>query len=169
MGIKRWGQVLLLAIFFLMPMPARAESSYFTGRVTIIFSEGENSDPGFSEKYQRVNVRLNNGPAAGKDEMIEYSTTAGAFEQQKLAVGDTVIVAPDTIGGSGYIILDKLRIPGVLIALAAFFLLAILFAGIRGVTSLFGLAASLGILAFGVVPAIMAGHDALVVSVIGAF
>lgn len=146
-----------------------ASPSYYTGKVTIIFSEGENTDPGFSEKYQRVNVRLNNGPDAGKDEMIEYSTSISAFEQQKLAVGDTVIVAPDTIGGSGYVILDKLRIPGVLVGLAAFFLLAILFGGIRGVTSLFGLAASLGILAYGVIPAIIAGHDALTVSVIGAF
>ncbi|MEK7633073.1 MAG: YibE/F family protein [Patescibacteria group bacterium] len=193
MGIKRWGQVLccvfLLGLVFLMsPMALRAEvvnpsaseapaadsvfaasPSYYTGKVTIIFSEGENTDPGFSEKYQRVNVRLNNGPDAGKDEMIEYSTSISAFEQQKLAVGDTVIVAPDTIGGSGYVILDKLRIPGVLVGLAAFFLLAILFGGIRGVTSLFGLAASLGILAYGVIPAIIAGHDALTVSVIGAF
>lgn len=146
-----------------------SQDAFYTGRVTIIFSEGVDTEPGFNEKYQRVNVRINNGPDAGKDELIEYSSSAGAFEQQKLAVGDTVIITADAIGGSGYVIIDKLRIPGVLIALAAFFLLAIIFAGIRGVTSLFGLAASLGILAFGVIPAIMAGHDALLISVIGAF
>lgn len=174
-------------VFLLSPMTLRAEAvdvaaepvpsdsvfvsqdAFYTGEVTIIFSEGVDTEPGFNEKYQRVNVRLNNGPDAGKDELIEYSSSASAFEQQRLAVGDTVIVTADAIGGSGYVIIDKLRIPGVLIALAAFFLLAILFAGIRGVTSLFGLAASLGILAFGVIPAIMAGHDALTISVLGAF
>lgn len=146
-----------------------SQDAFYTGKVTIIFSEGVNTEPGFNEKYQRVNVRINNGPDAGKDELIEYSSSASAFEQQKLAVGDTVIITADAIGGSGYVIIDKLRIPGVLVALVAFFLLAIIFAGIRGVTSLFGLAASLGILAYGVIPAIMAGHDALLISVVGAF
>ena len=146
-----------------------SRDAFYTGKVTIIFSEGVDTEPGFNEKYQRVNVRINNGPDAGKDELIEYSSSASAFEQQKLAVGDTVIVTADAIGGSGYVVIDKLRIPGVLIALVTFFLLAILFAGIRGITSLFGLAASLGILAFGVIPAIMAGYDALFISVIGAF
>ncbi len=172
MGIKfpKWGQVLLFALFFFIPTIVHAESLYYIGRVTIIFSEGENPDPAFNESFQRVNVHLDNGPDAGKDEMIEYATTKNAFEQQKLEVGDPVIVTKSIIPEQpGYIILDKLRIPGVLIGLVVFFLLAILFGGIRGFTSLFGLAASLGILAFGVIPAIISGHDALVVSVIGAF
>ncbi len=146
------------------------QSQYYFGRVTIIYSEGEGTDPGFPEKYQRVNIRLSNGPDSGTDQMIEYSTTVSAFEQQKLSVGDTVIITQSIISDQpGYIILDKFRIPGVLIVLCIFFILAVIFAGIRGVTSLFGLGASLGILAFAVIPAIIAGHDALLVSVIGAF
>ncbi len=178
--LKR-GQVLLLAIFttasFALSPTVRAETSeaagtppYSIGRVTIIFSEGNNGDIAFPEKFQRVNVRLTNGPDAGSDQLIEYATTEDAFAQQKLSVGDSVIVTKSGIAGQpGYLILDKLRIPGVLIALCIFFVLAIIFGGIRGVTSLFGLAASLAILAFGVIPAIIAGHDALTVSVIGAF
>jgi len=149
---------------------ASIQSQYYFGRVTIIYSEGDGEDPAFPEKYQRVNVHLSNGPDAGTDQMIEFSTTVGAFEQQKLSVGDTVIITKSIIPDQpGYIILDKFRIPGVLIGLFAFFILAIIFGGIRGFTSLFGLAASLAILAFAVIPAIIAGHDALTVSVLGAF
>lgn len=179
---KKWNQLFrfcVLSIFFLMfaiaPVKnARAESvdpsAFYFGRVTIIYSEGDGADPGFPEKFQRVNIRVNNGPDAGTDQLTEYSMTPSAFDQQKLALGDMVIVTKDTvIGQNGYMILDKFRIPGALIGLGIFFILAIIFAGIRGFTALFGLAASLAILVFGVVPAILSGHDALMVSVLGAF
>ncbi len=83
-------------------------------------------------------------------------------------MGDKVVVAKSTIGeGDAYIITDKFRIPGVLIVLGIFLFLALIFGGIRGITSLFGLAASLAILAFGMVPAILHGYDPLVVSIVG--
>lgn len=142
---------------------------FYFGKVTIIFSEGETPGAGFDEKFQRVNVHVSNGPDAGEDEMIEYSMTTSAFEAQKLEIGDTVIINKSVLAGDeSYVILDKFRIPGVLTGMGIFFLLAIIFGGMRGVTSLFGLGASLAILAFAVVPAILAGHDPLLVSVIGA-
>ncbi len=172
-----WAKIfaaVVITILCAAPMVSFAQSvdssEFFFGRVTIIFSEHEGTDPGFPEKFQRVNVKLSNGPDAGTDQLLEYSMSPNAFDQQKLAVGDTVIVTKDTvIEQAGYIILDKFRIPGALMGLCIFFILAIVFAGIRGFTSLFGLAASLAILVFGVVPAILSGHDALIVSVLGAF
>ena len=121
------------------------------------------------EMIQRVNVHMTTGPDDGTDQLIEYATTTSQFEHQKLEVGDTVIVARDTVTGShAYVVIDTFRIPGVLMVFGVFVLLAMIFAGIRGVTSLFGLAASLAVLAFGVVPAIMGGGNPLVVCVVGA-
>ncbi|MEK9155121.1 MAG: YibE/F family protein [Patescibacteria group bacterium] len=145
-----------------------AVESFFLGEVTIIYSEGESSFEGYDEAYQRVNVRVTTGPDAGTDQFIEYVSTTSSFEHQKLAVGDSVIITKSSISGQdAYIILDRFRVPGVFTVLAVFLILALMFAGFRGVTSLFGLAASLAILAFGVVPAILQGHDPLFVSVIG--
>ena len=144
------------------------QQQFSFGRVTIIYSEGETPGAGYDEKYQRVNVKMTSGVDAGKDEMIEYSMTVNAFEAQKLAVGDTVILTKSAIAGDdSYTILDKFRIPGVLIGLAIFFLLAIIFGGIRGFTSMLGLGASLAILMVVVVPMIVAGYDPLMVCVLG--
>ncbi len=173
MAINRWIAGLVIGCALIVPFASvRAEAAtsdaFYFGRVTIIFSETQNQEFGMNEMIQRVNVRMTTGPENGTDQLIEYTTTASAFERQKLSEGDTVIVAPDSVTGSGYVILDKFRIPGVLIAFIVFLVLAIIFAGIRGVTSMFGLAASLAVLTFGVVPAIMAGNNPLLVCLVGA-
>lgn len=174
MAIKRFIIGLGIACMALMPFAsARAETVdtpkevFYFGRVTIIFSEVAQEAFGLDEMVQRVNVQMTSGPDAGTDQLIEYITTASEFEQQKLAVGERVIVVPDSTNGTTYMILDKFRIPGVLVVFSMFLLLAIVFAGIRGVTSMIGLGASLAVLAFGVVPAIMAGGDPLLVCLIG--
>lgn len=146
------------------------ERPFYLGRTTIIFSEGESEDLGPDQKYQRVNIQLLGGPDKGTDQMIEYIMNASSFDVQKLSVGDTVIVAKTVLANeqTEYVIMDKFRIPGVAIGLVAFLLLAIIFGGIRGFTSMLGLGASLAILVFGVVPAIMSGIDPLVVCLVAA-
>lgn len=178
MAIKRWIAALVIGFVACVPTGVFAEEtgtvpsedrSFYFGRVTIIFSETAREEFGMSEMIQRVNVHMTTGPDDGTDQLIEYATTESQFEHQKLEIGDTVIVTRDTVTGSGaYVVIDTFRIPGVLIVFAVFVVLAIIFAGIRGVTSLFGLAASLAVLAFGVVPAIMSGYSPLVVCLIGA-
>jgi uncharacterized membrane protein len=159
----------------LLPTLAKADSSalveerpFYLGRVTIIFSQGAADDLGLDQKYQRVNVQLLGGPDKGTDHMIDYAMNASSFESQKLSVGDTVIVAKETVTSDQgeYAIMDKFRLPGVAIALIAFLILAIIFGGIRGFTSMLGLSASIAILIFGVVPAIMSGHNPLAVCLV---
>jgi uncharacterized membrane protein len=163
------------AALLLLPTLAKADSSalveerpFYLGRVTIIFSQGAADDLGLDQKYQRVNVQLLGGPDKGTDHMIDYAMNASSFESQKLSVGDTVIVAKETVTSDQgeYAIMDKFRLPGVAIALIAFLILAIIFGGIRGFTSMLGLSASIAILIFGVVPAIMSGHNPLAVCLV---
>lgn len=146
------------------------ERPFYLGRVTIIFSEGESDDLGPDQKYQRVSVQLLGGPDKGSDQMIEYIVNTSSFDVQKISLGDTVIVVKTATANdqTEYVIMDKFRIPGVALSLAAFLLLAIIIGGIRGFTSMLGLGTSLAILVFGVVPAIMNGHDPLMVCIIAA-
>lgn len=146
------------------------ERPFYLGRVTIIFSEGESNDLGPDQKYQRVNIQLLGGPDKGSDQMIEHIVNASSFDAQKLSLGDTVIVAKTVMANdqTEYVIMDKFRIPGVAISLVVFLLLAMVIGGIRGFTSMLGLGASLAFLVFGVVPAIMSGHDPLLVCIIAA-
>lgn len=189
MDIKRLISALALGVvLFASPIAARAEEvvsvssddatagssalveerPFYLGRVTIIFSEGESEDLGPDQKYQRVNAQLLGGPDKGSDQMIEYVMNASSFDVQKLSLGDTVIVAKTATANNQteYVIMDKFRLPGVAIGLVVFLLLAIIFGGIRGFTSMLGLGASLAILVFGVVPAIMSGHDPLMVCLV---
>lgn len=178
MAIKRWIVGLVIGFAACMPAGVFAEEtgtvysedrSFYFGRVTIIFSEAERSEFGMEEMIQRINVHMTTGPDDGTDQLIEYVTTTSQFEHQKLEVGDTVIMTRDTVTGSNaYLVIDTFRIPGVLTVFGVFVVLAMIFAGIRGVTSLFGLAASLAVLAFGVVPAIMNGGNPFVVCIVGA-
>lgn len=146
------------------------ERPFYLGRVTIIFSEGKSDDLGPDQKYQRVNVQLLGGPDKGSDQMIEYVMNASSFETQRLSPGDTVIIAKTVMANeqTEYVIMDKFRIPGVTIGLVVFLFLAVIIGGIRGLTSMLGLGASLAILIFGVVPAIMNGHNPLMVCIIAA-
>jgi uncharacterized membrane protein len=173
MVIKRWFVAIVLGFVVCTPFQARAEEfaenpPYSLGRVTIIFREVETEGFDVNEITQHTNVHMITGPDAGTDQLMDYTVRSNIFEQQKLEEGDMVIAVTGFIQSSPeYVILDKFRIPGVMIVFCAFVLLAILFAGIRGITSMFGLGASLAVLAFGVVPAIMSGHNPLVVCLIG--
>lgn len=171
MTIRAFLGASILAVFF-WPFSVQATNDtpapFILGEVTIVYSQETVAFEGMEEITQRVSVRTITGQNAGTDNFIEYSTQANLFDQQRLSVGDRVILTKDPMFGEDrYLIVDKFRLPGVGVILVIFLLLALLFGGFRGITSLLGLAASLGILAFAVVPAIFQGHDPLIVSLLG--
>ena len=179
MAIKRLLIGVMLCVVAMVPTGVFAEDisrdavyaeerAFYFGRVTTIFQETLHAQYGMEEMIQEVSVRVMTGPDDNTDQRITYVTAASLFAHHRLDVGDTVILTKDPGTGSNeYIVLDIFRIPGVVMVFAIFLLLAIIFAGIRGVTSMFGLAASLAILTFGIVPGIMAGYDPLLVCLIG--
>lgn len=135
------------------------------GRVESVLGESTAQEQG--DVTERVNVRVLTGTNKNTDETLEYVMSESAYASQQLSVGDLVILATD--GDAGPVITDKLRLPGVALVLVIFFALAIIFAGLRGFTSILGLGASLAILAFGVVPLILHGWDPLLVCLVGSF
>ena len=61
-----------------------------------------------------------------------------------------------------------MRTDGMWVLAAIFAVLAVLFARIRGITSLLGLIISFGILMLFVIPRILAGNDPVIISIVGA-
>ncbi len=116
-----------------------------------------------------VQIQFLTGTIRGQEETIHNSLLQTADPRQKVHVGETIIVARNTdFQGDRYYMTDRYRLPALLFLVAIFILTILVFGGIRGLTSLLGLAASIAVLVLFVVPRILGGSDPLVVSFIGA-
>ena len=146
------------------PAGEPAAEQYYTGDIVEILQERqEDVGLGVTSRLQTVAVELTDGEFAGEVVAIDYGSVT---EDQALQVGQSVIVlAPPNVD---LVIFDRYRLPALGAILSAFVLLAIVFAGWRGVSSLAGLAVSILILALFTVPQIMAGRSPLLISFISA-
>jgi uncharacterized membrane protein len=121
----------------------------------------------------RVTVRLESGPDEGK--RTRFQIGVGGLDPE-VEVGDRVrvvenAVAPgvEAVEGQEYSLSDfERRRPMLLLALL-FAALVVVFARVRGVLSLVGLAISLTVVLVFMVPAILDGKSPLAVAVVGSF
>ncbi|HEX2031607.1 MAG TPA: YibE/F family protein [Actinomycetota bacterium] len=115
---------------------------------------------------RRIAFELREGPDAGRTARQEFVQTASAPD---LAPGDDVLLArdPQAAPGFEYRFVDRDR--GVLLFwLAAAFGLAVVALGrLRGVAALAGLAVSIGVLLWFVLPSILDGRNPLAVALVG--
>lgn len=82
---------------------------------------------------------------------------------------DGAVILVDSNADDTYNYVDRYRLPG-LIVMSGLFVIIVLFVGRRrGLTSLIGLMASIAVLGWFIVPLIMAGYDAMWVSIFGAY
>lgn len=144
-----------------------ALEGFTRGKVLDITEEGVRDEAGFSDAYQVTLVEVLGGPKAHEVVTLEYVTDARNFDRQKLHKGETVILAP-TGDTDGLYILDSFRLPSVLLFVVLFFLAAAVFGRLKGLSSLLGLAASIGVLMVFIIPRIFAGDNPMVISAIGA-
>lgn len=139
---------------------------FYRGEVLEIVEE-RREDLGLSGTrpyFQKVRVVFRNGELEGEEVVIEYGSLS---EEQKLREGQSVVlVVPENVGA---FIFDRYRLPALGAIAALFVVLAVMFAGWRGLTSLAGLAVSVLVLIFYVVPQIMDGKNPLVTSLVAAF
>ncbi len=142
--------------------------TYATGRIIKVL---DTSDPDYiesSEIIQKVRVEILRGEEKGKQVAAESAIATNGAVSEPLAPGQTVVIAK-TYGVDGwrYYVTDVYRVPGLALIGLIFFALVIALGRKKGVTALIGLAFSVGLLAFYVVPRIMAGDDPLLVSLLG--
>jgi uncharacterized membrane protein len=145
-------------------------SEYYRAKVLAVDEEGQEYE-GISP-VQTIKIRFLTGTAKDKELEIDNQDPIGTTAEQKIKEGDVVIVGKlqnnaQQDQGPPYLIIDKYRLPAVGLIVGLFFILALVFGRIRGAMSIGGLAFSIFILAFFIVPGIMGGKDPVVVSLIG--
>ena len=134
----------------------------------------ETTCPGLgNQRCQLVTARLTGGRGAGEQVQLQLSAIQG-FDPD-LDPGDDIRVtrAPEpppgqeAVVGPAYSFYDFQRGTPMLVLAVAFALIVLLFARLRGVLSLAGLAFSLALVLLFVVPAILDGKEPLAVAVVG--
>ncbi len=121
--------------------------------------------PGLATTCRVATVRLTSGPDRGRDTTLELPEGPG---QPRLRVGDRVVLGrSDDPEGVGYYFSDFQRRTS-LIWLGLLFAGAVVAVGrLRGLAALVGLGLSFALLVSFVLPSILQGHDALLVSIVG--
>lgn len=84
-------------------------------------------------------------------------------------VGSTVLISSDTTTDTPNSVSQLWRIPALVWLVAFMIVLVVLVGGRRGVMSLLGLAMSIGVIVWYIIPQVMEGANALLVSSVGAF
>ncbi len=156
-----------------MPFPPELNlpEAYYRAKVLSIPSEKQVPVFGTTQTQpqQELILQIENGPQKGKAITINYGENISLRDDQKFQPGEVAIIAKSTNadGDAVYTIFDHYRLPPIYLIIFLFFGLVILLGRMRGFTSIIGLCASILILIKGIIPAIIAGMNPLLVSIIG--
>jgi len=112
-----------------------------------------------------IKVLLQDGPSKGISVNVPYSPSYSNKEIEK----DTIILVSLSHKTDKLTFYDRFRIPLVVFALGVFIVVVLLVGRRRGAMSIIGLGASIIVAGWLIVPLIIAGYNALIVSVAGAF
>jgi len=161
------------SFLFLFPVKSFAQTppsqELTKGQVTQIISEGETFvEGGPSQPYQVVKITFLDGPSRGKEITINYGKDTTIRENQKVTVGEKVVILKAaTPKGTVYQIVDQYRLDALLPLIIFFFVLILLLSRLKGLGSIIGLFVSLLVITQFIVPQILAGRDALIISIVG--
>lgn len=147
--------------------PPVPQDAFYKGEIIEVVKEqrAELDMVGTQPLLQTVQVRLTSGPQAGRELELEYGALS---EAQQLHAGERVVIlVPDTTEPDRVYVFEKDRRSALYLSIAAFLVLTVVFARGRGAAALVGLAFSIIVLAWFVVPRIMAGDNPLLVSLLG--
>ena len=176
--------VLNIILFTSLAIPALAQttndwvdgspppSQYHTARILEITDDTTQSDYldelGYDQTNKKVKLLLLSGANKGTEVETEVSIVSG---QDTMKEGKIVIIEEihRVDGSTLYLIGDDYRVNFLWIVFGIFVLLLVIFAGLRGITSLIGLIFSILILACFTIPQIVAGQSPLLISIISAF
>lgn len=139
---------------------------YVRGTVSSVLSEEQTKLENQTFYIQKLQVRLEDGTEVEVDVGSEFQPLN---ENQRLRVGNQVVIAKETIDGNTtrYVLADVFRIPIMVYLLVGFFILVVLIAGSKGAFSIVGMFLSLAILMGFVIPHILQGENPLLVALAG--
>lgn len=136
-------------------------------RGTIVSSEIRTVE-GIDGAIQELKVLVESGTDKGKEVTVVHG---GVFADPKDGVqtGDRVVLVRSDAGGDvSYYLADRYRLPITAVLVALLLVAAVVVGGKRGLTATLGLAASVGIFAFIVLPQLAGGLNPIVVVLLGA-
>lgn len=169
---------ILLSIAFLLPNVALAQleqpatDSYVRAKVLTVSAEKQedNEFTGIARSTQNATLEILSGIDAGKTINIENGIVNNR-DDMRLQEGETVVMQrllrPD--GSVQFLMREKFRLPSLFMLTIFFFILGVVLGGRKGFTSILGLAVSIAILMFFVVPQIIRGSNPLFISLVGSF
>lgn len=167
---------MLAAIFFAVVSQTHAANisqipnQYFKAQVVTVVDQGKIISNGITNLYQDLKIKILEGSERDKTINLHYGDTSTLTQAQEVAPGDQIVLlkSADPAGKTFYSIYDKYRFNNVLLVILFFFALIIAIAWLRGIGSIIGLATSLGVILFFIIPQILKGADPLLISIIGA-
>jgi uncharacterized membrane protein len=170
-------------IYFILPeflmLSERGDSASQLGfgtdsaraEVTAILEEGEIQLGETSQNYQILEVVVLEGEYEGIRFEVDYGQRQLRPEGLNLDTGDQVIInvsrGPENILSARF--LDFVRLRPVLLLLLTFIIFSVLISGWKGVRGLIGMAISILVITYYIIPQIIQGRDPVLVSVTGAF
>ncbi len=139
---------------------AKVEAILESGTVTL----GEHE-----QTYQRVRIRLLDGPLAGTVLEMDFGRRQTLPSGMRLAVGDEILVnvleRPD--GQRVVYFMDFVRLKPMFWLFVVFATMSVLIGGWKGVRGLLGMAFSFAVIFGFILPQILKGHDPVAVTVLG--
>jgi uncharacterized membrane protein len=153
-----------ISLINLSPYRSNSTNQYFRAqvlsvRVTQSPAEGPVRD---------IRVELLDGPQKHTDTTILSVVPAGDTASKRLPVGSQVLLSKSTVGNNGYGYISRWYMPGIATLFITLLVLVVFIGAWRGITSVFGLAISIFILAAYVIPKIVQGENAFLICVEGA-
>lgn len=164
---------LLVLFFFFFSAKSFAQTppppKVYKAEVVNITAEGEQFvDEQHKNPYQTVVIKFLDGDNKGQKMTIDHGKTATIRDNQKVAIGEKVVVVKiPNPKGDIYQIVDKYRLDNLLPLIIFFFALILILSRLKGLGSIVGLIVSFMVIMMFIVPQILAGKDALFITITG--
>jgi uncharacterized membrane protein len=148
---------------------APGESEILHARVLEVVEEGLVGEGEFAQPYQRLRLRLESGSWSGQELEVEQGLLTVTNQSQLFATGDRVLVEHlrSDAGQDLFLITDHWRSAPLLWLTLLFVAATLLLSRWQGLRSLLGMAVSLAIIVWFIVPQILAGRDPVFIAVAG--
>ena len=156
----------------LRPRETAGDGTFTTLRAVVVAVEEEGvrtGEDGLEHPYQKLRLRLVSGDRAGEEMTVEQGLLITTTVEGLFQAGDEVYLeqthAPE---GERFLVADYVRTRPLLLIGGLFVGLVVLVSGGKGVRSLVGTCLSILVIFAFIVPQIVAGHDPLLISLVGA-
>jgi len=143
------------------------KQDFYSGKIIEIVEDQERNIAGTQTRVQVLKVGVDNHEIG---EVIVENTGTLTGETPYFEPGDQVLLTRiETPFETSFHIVDRYRVPQLLMVLVVFFLLVLHFIRFKGLSAFLGLLISIAILIWFIVPRILSGSNPILIGFVGAF